>query len=118
MCLDFYLGYTELYLRVALENHRKNRIVCWFVTEAGKLCVAHSCTAHREHCKIGVLSVVYSHCGAGTVCSTDTVVCCIYGSLFNCMLSLHCYRSTLVLSGLRVCGWPLLCGCYVAATMH
>ena len=100
MCLDFYLGYTKLYLRVALENRRNKHIVCWFVTEAGKLCVAHSCIAHGEHCKLGVFSVVYSHCGAGTVCSTDTVVCCIFGPLFNCMLSLHCYRNTLVLSGL------------------
>ena len=78
MCLDFYLGYTELYLHVALENRKNKRIVCWFVTEVGKLCVVHSCIAYREHCKLVVLSVFYSHSGAGTVCSTDTVVCCIF----------------------------------------
>jgi hypothetical protein len=50
-----------LYLRVALENRRNKRIVCWFVTEVGKLCVAHSCIAYGEHCKLVVLSVVYSH---------------------------------------------------------
>ena len=50
-----------MYLRVALENRRNKRIVCWFVTEVGKLCVAHSCIAYGEHCKLVVLSVVYSH---------------------------------------------------------
>ena len=33
---------------------------------------------------VGVLSVVYSHCGAGTICSTDTIVCCTFGPLLTC----------------------------------
>jgi len=28
-----------------------------------------------------------------TVCSTDTIFCCIWVSLFKCMQSLHYYRS-------------------------
>ena len=43
----------------------------------------------RDNIIVGVLSVVYSHCGATAICSTDTVVCCTFGPLFSCMLSLY-----------------------------
>jgi hypothetical protein len=88
VCLDPYLGYTERYLRVALEIRRRYVLfvgssVCHFW--CWKLCVAlaHSCIVYGDHCRIGILSVVIVTVVIGSACSTDTVLCCIWESLCN-----------------------------------
>jgi len=121
VCLDPCLGCTERYLRVALEIHTIGVLLlvlvllwCW------KLCVAlaRSCIVTGDHCRISVPSVfivtvvIYSPCG------TDTVLCCMWESLLNCMLSLHSCLNIWFLSGFVCADWVLLCACYVEAIMR
>ena len=110
MCLDPCLGYVEWYLRVALEILRIDvLLVLVFVTEVWKLCVAlaHSCIAYGDHCRIGVLSVVIVTVVLELYVAL-TVLCFIWGSLFKCILSPHCYRGT----------WScLVCVCRLASVV-
>jgi len=87
VCLDICLGYTERYLRVA-EIRRIDVLFvgssvchfwCWMLCVA----LAHSCIVYGDHCRIGVLSVVIVTVVLESACSTDTVLCCIWESLFN-----------------------------------
>jgi hypothetical protein len=82
VCLDPCLGYTERYLCVALEMCRIDVLVlvlvllwCWKL----RVALARSCIVTGDHCRIGVPSVVV----IDSACGTDTVLCCMWESLFN-----------------------------------
>jgi len=86
VCQDPYLGYTKRYLHVALEIHRIDVLfVSVFVTlSLDTLCsTGASCIVYRDHCRIPILSVDIVTVVLDSACSTDTVLCCIWESLFD-----------------------------------
>ena len=63
-------GPFRVVVKAGIEDPLNRCPVCWFLV-------------------VSVLVTVV----LDTVCSTDTILCCIWGSLFKCMLSLHYYNS-------------------------
>ena len=86
---------------------------CWRL----RVALARSCIVTGDPCIIGVLSVAIVTVVMDSACGTNTVLSCMWESLFNCMLSLHSCLNIWFLSGFACEDWILLCGCYGVAVM-
>jgi len=89
---------------------------CWILYVA----LAHLCMQYEDHCRIGVLSVIFNALVTvvlDSACSTDTVLCCVWDHY----LTVCCHCTVNVVHGLVrfACpDWPVLCACCVVAVMR